>query len=204
MNNHQNAIAIYARVSTDRQAVDMQLDELRDYVSRRGWTIYREYIDHGFSGANTKRPAFIEMMNEARKKKFDCLLVWKLDRLSRSMKDMVTTLHELGSLGIDFISYDNNLDTSSPTGKLVFHVIGAVAEFERDIIRDRVRAGLEKRQTQRQALRPSGNTSVCLRGSETSPITGLILSENRQRIRYPRINDTISVQERGNSANALT
>lgn len=143
MNQNHKTAAIYARVSTDRQTVDMQIHELTDYTKRRGWTLYKEFIDQGYSGTNTKRPAFLEMMNEAKKKRFDVLLVWKLDRLSRSMKDLITALHELGSLNIDFVSYDNSLDTSTPTGKLVFHVIGAVAEFERDIIRERVVAGLE-------------------------------------------------------------
>lgn len=143
MDQNHKTVAIYARVSTDRQAVDMQIHELTEYVNRRRWTLYREFVDHGYTGASTKRPAFLEMMNEAKKKKFDVLLVWKLDRLSRSMKDLITTLSELGALGIDFVSYDNSLDTSTPTGKLVFHVIGAVAEFERDIIRERVVAGLE-------------------------------------------------------------
>ena len=82
------------------------------------------------------------MIDEARQRKFDVLLVWKLDRLSRSLKDLISTLDELGHLGIDFISYDNKIDTSSPTGKLVFQIIGAVAEFERDIISERVKAGL--------------------------------------------------------------
>lgn len=204
MNNHQNAIAIYARVSTDRQAVDMQLDELRDYVSRRGWTIYREYIDHGFSGANTKRPAFIEMMNEARKKKFDCLLVWKLDRLSRSMKDMVTTLHELGSLGIDFISYDNNLDTSSPTGKLVFHVIGAVAEFERDIIRDRVRAGLENAKRKGKRLgRPEIPASV-FEEAKRLRSQGLSFRKIAKELDIHESTIRFRFKKGGNSANALT
>jgi DNA invertase Pin-like site-specific DNA recombinase len=128
-------VAIYARVSTDKQKVDMQLRELGDFVKRSGWKIYKKFIDQGYTGANTKRPAFIEMMNEAKKRKFDILLVWKLDRLSRSLKDLINTLDELGSLGIDFISYENNLDTSTPTGKLVFQIIGAVAEFEKDIIK---------------------------------------------------------------------
>jgi DNA invertase Pin-like site-specific DNA recombinase len=82
------------------------------------------------------------MLSDARHRRFDLLVVWKLDRLSRSLKDLITTLDELGHLGIDFVSYDNQLDTSSPSGKLVFNIIGAVAEFERDIIRERVRAGL--------------------------------------------------------------
>ena len=136
------SVAIYARVSTDKQQTDMQLHELRQYVKRSSWKIYNEYIDHGYTGANTKRPAFTSMMSDAKKKKFSVLLVWKLDRLGRSLKDLITTLDELGHLGIDFISYDNQLDTGTPTGKLTFQIIGAVAEFEKDIIRERVRAGL--------------------------------------------------------------
>ena len=135
-------VAIYARVSTDRQKVDMQINELRQFAARSGWNIYEEYIDQNYSGGNTKRPAFTAMMDAARKRKFDLLLVWKLDRLSRSLKDLIVTLDELGSCGIDFVSYDNNLDTSTPTGKLVFQIVGAVAEFEKEIIRERVVAGL--------------------------------------------------------------
>lgn len=142
MTNPEKTIAIYARVSTDKQKVDMQLNELRQFAARSGWTIYEEYIDQNFTGANTNRPAFQEMMEAARKRRFDMLLVWKLDRLSRSLKDLINTIDELGSSGIDFISYDNNLDTSTPTGKLVFQIVGAVAEFEKDIIRERVVAGL--------------------------------------------------------------
>jgi len=130
MSQKQKSVAIYARVSTDSQKVDMQIRELRDFVNRSGWKIFNEYTDQGYTGANTKRPAFAEMMFEARKRKFDILLVWKLDRLSRSLKDLINTLDELGSLGIHFISYDNNLDTTTPTGKLVFQIIGAVISFK--------------------------------------------------------------------------
>ena len=142
MKSAARQVAIYDRVSTNHQTTDLQLAELRDFAKRSGWTIHHEYIYHGSTGANTNRPAFTEMLAEAHKKKFDCLLVWKLDQLGRSLRDLITTLDELGHLGIDFISYENQLDTSTPTGKLVFHVIGAVAEFERDIIRERVVAGL--------------------------------------------------------------
>lgn len=148
--------AIYARVSTDRQAVDLQIHELKEYVQRRGWKVYQEYVDQGFTGSDTKRPAFKQMMQDARKKRFDVLLVWKLDRLSRSVKDLVNTIGELEALQIDFISYDNNLDTSTPQGKLLFHVMGAMAEFEREIIRERVKAGLENAKRKGRALgRPS-------------------------------------------------
>ncbi len=136
-------VAIYARVSTDKQAADMQLSELRSYVKRSKWGIYKEFIDHGYSGSTTNRPAFAGMMAAAQKKEFDILLVWKLDRLSRSLKDLITTLDELRAFGINFISYDNQMDTSTPSGKLLFSLIGAMAEFEREIIRERVKAGLE-------------------------------------------------------------
>ncbi len=142
MNIKNKTAVIYARVSTDKQKVDMQLNELRQFATRSGWKIYEEYIDQNYTGGNTNRPAFLAMIEAARKRKFDILLVWKLDRLSRSLKDLINTLDELGGYGIDFVSYDNNLDTSTPTGKLVFQIVGAVAEFEKDIIRERVVAGL--------------------------------------------------------------
>ena len=161
MQQQQKTVAIYARVSTDRQKVDMQIRELRDFVNRSGWKIFDEYSDQGYTGANIRRPAFAEMMYEARKRRFDVLLVWKLDRLSRSLKDLINTLDELGSLGIHFISYDNNLDTTTPTGKLVFQIIRAVAEFEKDIIRERVRAGLENaRQKGKRLGRPEISNDV--------------------------------------------
>jgi DNA invertase Pin-like site-specific DNA recombinase len=156
----KKTVAIYARVSTNKQKTEMQLAELRAYVKRSKWKTYKEYIDHGRTGADTSRPAFTQMMADAAKKKFDILLVWKLDRLSRSMRDLVNTISEIEAAGLDFISYENQLDTSTPTGKLVFHVIGAVAEFERDIIRERVRAGLDsaRRRGQRLGRPPHSKT----------------------------------------------
>ncbi len=152
---HKTA-AIYARVSTDKQKVDMQVEELKKYISNRDFKLGQLYIDQGYTGGNINRPAYGHMMEDAHKRLFDVLIVWKLDRLSRSLKDLITTLETLGSLGIDFISYDNSLDTSTPTGKLVFHVVGSVAEFERDIIRERVRAGLANaRRNGKRLGRPS-------------------------------------------------
>lgn len=136
-------IAIYARVSTDHQDTENQLSELRDFVDRSGWQIFKEYVDTGYSGKDTKRPAFSEMMEHAKEKRFRAVLVWKLDRLSRSLKDLVLTIEELGGLGIDFVSYSNHIDTTTPAGKLLFQVMGAVAEFEREIIRERVKLGLK-------------------------------------------------------------
>ncbi len=136
-------IAIYARVSTDRQSTESQLNTLREYIKKREWNLFKEYIDEGFTGSDTKRPAFKEMMADAKKRRFDVLLVYKLDRLSRSLKDLIITLDDLKSMGVDFVSYDNGLDTTTPTGRLIFHVVGSVAEFEREIIKERVKAGLE-------------------------------------------------------------
>ena len=138
----KKSAAIYARVSTSRQKVDLQLEELKKLIQRSGWKLYKVYVDEGFSGKDTNRPAFNEMMIAAQRREFEILTVWKFDRLSRSLKDLVTTLEELDSLGIDFISHENHLDTSTPSGKLVFQVIAAVAEFERDIIVERVKAGM--------------------------------------------------------------
>ena len=92
----KKSVSIYARVSTERQAVDMQLAELREYVQRAGWKVYREFVDEGYTGKNTARPAFKQVLDEARRRKFDVLLVWKLDRLSRSLKDLISTLDEAG------------------------------------------------------------------------------------------------------------
>ena len=167
MTTQSKTVAIYARVSTDKQKVDMQLNELRAFVKRSGWKVYKEFIDEGYTGANTKRPAFAEMRYDAKKRKFDILLVWKLDRLSRSLKDLINTLDELGSLGINFISYDNNLDTTTPTGKLVFQIIGAVAEFEKEIIRERVIAGLENaKQKGKQLGRPKIQDGILEKAKE--------------------------------------
>ena len=182
MNPPQKTVAIYARVSTDKQAVDLQLSELRDFVKRSNWKIHNEYIDQGYTGANTKRPAFAEMMKQAKKRKFEILLVWKLDRLGRSLKDLINTLDELGHLGVDFISYDNNLDTSTPTGKLVFQIVGAVAEFEKDIIRERVKAGLENAKRKGKRLGRPGTPKATFQKAKTLRAKGLSFREIGRRL----------------------
>jgi len=136
--------AIYARVSTagKGQDVDLQLKDLRGYVQGRGWEIFREYVDNGISGRKDKRPSLDMLMNDARKKCFDAVLVWRFDRFARSTKHLVTALEEFKHLGIDFISYQENIDTSSPMGKAMFTIVSAIAELEADIIRERVIAGI--------------------------------------------------------------
>lgn len=140
-------IAIYARVSTDRQKVESQLLALSNFAERSGWELAKQYIDEGFTGKNTARPAFNEMLEAARKREFDVLLVWSLDRLSRSLRDLVTTLDELSHYGVDFISFnDRGIDTTTPSGKLMFHIIAAISQFERELIRERVIAGVKNAQ----------------------------------------------------------
>lgn len=137
--------AVYARVSTNngQQSPDMQLRALREYCEARGLTVYREYVDEGISGAKDSRPALNELMDDARKRKFDIVCVWKFDRFARSTKHLLSALDEFKNLGIDFISYSENIDTSTPLGKAVFTIVAAIGELERSLIVERVKAGLK-------------------------------------------------------------
>src|SRR6266700_8173751 len=120
----------------------MQLAELREYAERRGWQISEEYIDQGVSGCKESRPGLNRLMSAAYQRRFDAVLVWKIDRFGRSLKHLVNALAELAALGVAFISLRDNLDLSTPSGRLMFQIIGAMAEFERALIQERVRAGL--------------------------------------------------------------
>ena len=137
-------IALYARVSTlDKgQDTEVQLQDLRSYAKARGWVIAGEYVDQGQSGAKDRRPELDRLMNDARKRKIDLILCWRLDRLGRSLKHLILTLDELQTLGVGFVSYNENLDLTTSTGRLMFQLLGAFAEFERNLIQERVRAGL--------------------------------------------------------------
>ncbi len=137
-------IAMYARVSTADQSTESQLLDLRRYVSERGWDIFKEYVDEGISGTKDSRPALNELMNDAKKRRFDVVLVWRFDRFARSTKHLILALEEFKNLGIDFVSYQENIDTSSPLGSAIFTIISAVAQLERDIIAERVKAGLRR------------------------------------------------------------
>jgi len=146
MANHNSTprIALYCRVSTTDQSTDSQLLDLRRYVSDRGWQTFREYCDNGISGTKDSRPALNEMMGDAKKRKFDVILVWRFDRFARSTRHLINALEEFKNLGIDFVSYQENIDTSSPLGGAIFTIISAVAQLERDIIAERVKMGLRR------------------------------------------------------------
>ena len=137
-------IAIYARVSThDKgQDPDLQLTPLREYCKQRGFEVTGEFVDVGVSGSKDRRPELDRLMDLAKKRLIDCVIVWKLDRFGRSLKHLVTALDEFEKLGVSFISYRENLDLTSSTGKLMFHIIAAMAEFERTLIVERVKAGI--------------------------------------------------------------
>ncbi len=136
--------ALYARVSTTGNGQDptMQTRELEEYCQRRGWTIADSYVDAGVSGSKDSRPELNRLMADAKQRRFDTVLVWKLDRFGRSLRHLVNALAELEALGVAFISLKDNLDLGTPSGRLMFQIIGAMAEFERSLIQERVRAGL--------------------------------------------------------------
>jgi len=137
-------VALYARVSTTDKGQDpeMQLRELREYCQRRGWTVVGEYVDAGVSGAKDSRPELNRLMADAHKRLFDVVVVWRFDRFARSVSHLLKALETFQSLGIEFVSYSEAIDTSTPVGKMTFTVLGAVAELERSLIIERVRSGV--------------------------------------------------------------
>jgi DNA invertase Pin-like site-specific DNA recombinase len=136
-------VALYARVSTfNGQNPEMQLAELREYAARRGWIVAGEYVDVGVSGTKESRPELNRMLKAAHARECDAILCWKLDRLGRSLKHLVNVIADLQAVGVAFIALRDNLDMSTPSGRLMFHVVAAMAEFERSLIRERVTAGI--------------------------------------------------------------
>lgn len=142
--NSINRVALYARVSTagNGQSPEMQLRELREHCERRGWKITGDYVDAGISGAKDRRPELDKLMADAHRRKFDVVAVWKFDRFARSVSHLLRALDTFRVLGIEFVSLSESLDTATPAGRMVFTVLGAVAELERCLIAERVRAGL--------------------------------------------------------------
>jgi DNA invertase Pin-like site-specific DNA recombinase len=139
----QAKVGIYARVSTNLgQSPEFQLRELREYCKKRGWVVAGEYVDRGISGAQESRPELNRLMADAHHRRFDVVVVWKFDRFARSVAHLLRALETFRALGIEFVSLSEQVDTSTPTGKMVFTVLAAVAELERSLIGERVKAGL--------------------------------------------------------------
>jgi DNA invertase Pin-like site-specific DNA recombinase len=136
--------AIYGRISTSNhgQDIGLQTRELRQFCEARGWQVAGEYLDEGISGAKDSRPELNRLMADAHKRRFDMVAVWRFDRFARSVSHLLRALEQFNSLGIAFVSLSEQIDTTTPTGKMIFTVLGAVAELERSLIAERVRAGL--------------------------------------------------------------
>jgi DNA invertase Pin-like site-specific DNA recombinase len=155
--------AIYVRVSTDKQTIENQLRELRQIAERRGWEVVYEYHDAGISGARSReaRPGLDEMLKNAQRRWFDVVMAWAIDRLGRSLIDLLATIQALEACGVDLYLDQQSIDTTTPAGRLMFQITGAFAEFERSMIRQRVRAGLKRAvESGKQLGRPKIDVAV--------------------------------------------
>jgi DNA invertase Pin-like site-specific DNA recombinase len=172
--------AIYVRVSTLDQEPENQLRELRAYAAIRQWEV-REYVDHGVSGARESRPALDALVKDAKRRKFDVLLVWRLDRLGRNLRHLVMLLDELQALGVAFVTLGEGIDTSTPAGRLQLHVLAAMAEFERARISERVRAGVARARAQGRRLgRPR---RPALSGEQRQALHGMSVREAAKHLK---------------------
>lgn len=180
--------ALYGRVSTvgHGQNVDMQLDELRRVAGQRGWQVVDEYVDDGVSGSQESRPGLDRMLDDARKGKLDVIVVWKLDRLGRSLKNLLSILDDISRVGVQFLSLrDSGIDTTSPSGRLLLHLLGAFAEFERAMIQERVLAGVRRAQMAgKHCGRP--RVDIDLRAATILLGQGHSLREVAEMLRVPR------------------
>jgi DNA invertase Pin-like site-specific DNA recombinase len=171
--------ALYVRVSSGEQNTGAQERALREYVQRRGWKLQQIYRDQGVSGASSSRPALNELMKACRRGSIDVLVVWKFDRFARSLKQLMSGLEMCRALGIDFVSVTEAVDTSLPAGELLFQMIGAVAQFERSLIGERVRSGLANARAKGKLLgRPP------LRSLSTGELLKLRKLRREKRISY--------------------
>ena len=170
--------AIYARVSTVDQEPENQLAEVRRYVQARGWTAV-EYVDRGVSGAKDRRPALDQLLTNARRRRFDVVVCWRLDRLGRNLKHLITLLEELQVLGVAFVSLPEGIDATTPAGKLQMHILGAIAEFERERIRERVLAGLQRARSLGKRL---GRPEVVIPVERLVRVAGLPIAVAAERL----------------------
>ena len=170
--------ALYARVSTLDQEPENQLAELRRYVDARGWTA-QEFIDKGISGAKSRRPALDALIKDAKRRRFDVVVCWRLDRLGRNLRHLILLIDELHALGVAFISLHEGIDATTPAGRLQLHVLGAIAEFERARIAERVRAGLARAKKQGRKL---GRPQRPVPESVLAPVRGLSVREAARQL----------------------
>lgn len=170
--------AIYARVSCLDQEPENQLRDLREYCARRGWEV-REFVDHGVSGAKERRPALDSLIRDARRRRFEAVVVWRLDRLGRNLKHLITTLDEFAVLGVGFVSLGEGIDATTAAGRLQMAVLGAIAQFERERIVERVRAGLARAKAEGKTLgRPRQSRAEAI----LEPVRGLSVRQAAARL----------------------
>jgi DNA invertase Pin-like site-specific DNA recombinase len=174
--------AIYARVSTFDQEPENQLQELRRYVEARGWSAI-EFVDRGVSGAKDRRPALDQMIIDAKRRKFDIVVCWRLDRLGRNLRHLITLLDDFQALGVAFVSMGEGIDCTTPAGKLQLHILAALAEFERGRIQERVKAGLARARAQGVRLgRPRRRIAL----EHLAEVAGLPIREAARRLGVAR------------------
>ncbi len=174
--------AIYARVSTVEQEPENQLLELRRYVEARGWT-GQEYVDRGVSGAKDRRPALDQLMADAASRRIDVVVCWRLDRFGRNLRHLVVAIEELTAAGVAFVSIGESIDTTSPTGRLLLGVLGSFAQFERERLRERVMAGLQRARAQGVRL---GRPRRRIDSERLATVAGLPEREAARRLGVPR------------------
>jgi DNA invertase Pin-like site-specific DNA recombinase len=170
--------AVYARVSTFDQEPENQLQELRRYVEARGWQA-TEYVDKGVSGAKDSRPALDTLVRDAKRRRFDTLIVWRLDRLGRNLRHLILLLDEMTATGVGFVSLAESIDTSTPAGRLQLHILGAIAEFEKARIAERVRAGLQRARAQGRRL---GRPRRIVPEALLAPVRGLSIRQAAEKL----------------------
>lgn len=209
--------AVYLRVSTDRQDCANQEPDIDRYIAARGWTVTRRYVDSGISGAVERRPALDELTKDARRRRFDVLVVWRLDRLGRNLRHLVLLLDELHALGIAFVTLGEGIDATTPAGRLQLHVLAAIAEFERARIGERVRAahgrakaagkhiGRPRHQVTAAAVERTSGLSVRAAAKLLHVSPALVCRLRAERSQTPTPNDASSEpQIRAEVADALT
>ena len=150
MDHRPRRVALYARVSTSTQTVENQLAELREIAQRQGWSIVAELSDEGISGSKgrDKRPSFDQLLKRATRREFDLIMVWAIDRLGRSIQHLVGFMNELQSLNVDLYLHQQAIDTTTPSGRMVFGIFSALGEYERELIRERILAGQKRARAQ--------------------------------------------------------
>jgi DNA invertase Pin-like site-specific DNA recombinase len=169
--------------TTQGQTCENQLLELRRYCDARGWAVFREYADQGISGSKDRRPALDQLVSDAKRRRFDVVLAWRLDRVGRNLRHLVLLLEELQAIGVGFVSLNEGIDLGTPAGRLQLHILGALAEFERERIRERVLAGVARAKAQGVRL---GRPRRRIDPERVASVAGLPEREAARRLGIPR------------------